>query len=47
MMRVRYTVRRKLGLLASAKRIMEEEVVSLQEDAGGGWSKNGPSLYVD
>ncbi len=29
MMHVHYTVRRKLGLLASAKRIMEEEGVSL------------------
>ena len=28
-MRVRYTARRKLGLLASAKRIMEEEGVTL------------------
>ena len=33
MMRVRYTVRRKLGLLASAKRIMEEEGVSLRRVA--------------
>ena len=32
-MRVRYTVRRKLGLLASAKRIMEEEGVSLRRAA--------------
>ncbi len=33
MMRMRYTVRRKLGLLASAKRIMEEEGVSLRRAA--------------
>ena len=32
-MRVRYTARRKLGLLASAKRIMEEEGVSLRRAA--------------
>jgi hypothetical protein len=32
-MRVRYTARRKLGLLASAKRIMEEEGVTLREAA--------------
>ncbi len=32
-MRVRYTARRKLGLLASAKGIMEEEGVTLQEAA--------------
>ena len=32
-MRVRYTARRKLGLLASAKRIMEEEGVSLRQAA--------------
>jgi len=30
---VRYTARRKLGLLASAKRIMEEERVTLREAA--------------
>ena len=33
MMRVRYTLCRKLGLLASAKRIMEEEGVSLRRVA--------------
>ena len=33
MMRVRYTVRRKLALLASAERIMEEEGVSLRRAA--------------
>ena len=32
-MRVRYTARRKLGLLASAKRIMEEEGVTLRRAA--------------
>ena len=32
-MRVRYTARRKLGLLASARRIMEEEGVSLRRAA--------------
>jgi len=32
-MRVRYNARRKLGLLASAKRIMEEEGVSLRRAA--------------
>jgi hypothetical protein len=32
-MRVRYTARRKLGLLASAKRIMEEEGVALRRAA--------------
>ena len=32
-MRVRYTVRRKLSLLASAERIMEEEGVSLRKAA--------------
>ena len=32
-MHVRYTARRKLGLLASAKRIMEEEGVSLRQAA--------------
>ncbi len=32
-MRVRYTARRKLGLLSSAKRIMEEEGVSLRRAA--------------
>ena len=32
-MRVRYTARRKLALLASAKRIMEEEGVTLREAA--------------
>ncbi len=32
-MRVRYTARRKLGLLASAKRIMEEEGVTLRQAA--------------
>ena len=32
-MRVRYTVRRKLALLASAERIMEEEGVSLHRAA--------------
>jgi hypothetical protein len=32
-MRVRYTARRKLGLLASTKRIMEEEGVSLRRAA--------------
>ena len=33
MMRVHYTVRRKLALLASAERIMEEEGVSLRRAA--------------
>ena len=33
-MRVRYTARRKLGLLASAKRIMTEEGVTLRQAAG-------------
>jgi hypothetical protein len=33
MMRVRYTIRRKLALLASAERIMEEEGVSLRRAA--------------
>ena len=32
-MRVHYTARRKLGLLASAKRIMEEEGVTLRQAA--------------
>ena len=32
-MRVRYTARRKLGLLASAKHIMEEEGVTLRRAA--------------
>jgi hypothetical protein len=32
-MRMRYTARRKLGLLASAKRVMEEEGVTLREAA--------------
>ena len=44
MMRVRYTVRRKLGLLASAKRIMEEEGVSLRRVAA--WLQVAHSLIV-